>query len=108
MSPEQLNDLLANLFGQPFPVEGTNYKNCKGVLPKPAPNTGISPASLLVLLGLLSGSLQVNSVLVDTDQQVQILLSGSLRRKTELDKILDKIAPLSCETVIQAIIRHFS
>lgn len=68
---------------------------------------GISPSSLLVTLGLLSGVLEVISVLVDRDQVVQFILKGSLKRKTGLDRAMDDIGGYSFEEVLRALLGRF-
>ena len=66
----------------------------------------LQPQKLLVILGLLAGVLEVDSILVDRDQVVQILLEGSLRRKTKLDKMLDEIGEMPFDDVLRAIINR--
>ncbi|MFZ5643042.1 MAG: hypothetical protein ACOY46_05585 [Bacillota bacterium] len=68
----------------------------------------LTPSQLLVILGLLGGVFEVTSLLVDKDQEVQIVLTGSLKRKTELDKKLDEIGSLPFDEVMGAIIGRFS
>ncbi|MDD4168963.1 MAG: hypothetical protein PHD36_01655 [Desulfotomaculaceae bacterium] len=70
-------------------------------------NNGIpslTPAKLLVIAGLIAGALEVQSITVDRDQVVNILLSGSLKRKTKLDKILDEIGDMPFDDVLKAIL----
>jgi hypothetical protein len=43
---------------------------------------GLNPSQLLVIAGIIGGGLEVDSVLVDRNQAIQIVLSGSLKRKT--------------------------
>ncbi len=54
-------------------------------------------------MGLLAGVLEVQSVLIDRDQIVDILLEGSLKRKTRLDKMLDEIGDMPFDEVLEAI-----
>jgi len=49
----------------------------------------------------------VESVLVDNRQEVNIILVGSLKRKTQLDKILDKVGDMSFEDVMKAILDRY-
>ncbi|MZP31290.1 hypothetical protein GTO91_16405 [Heliobacterium undosum] len=72
---------------------------------KQAPLT-INPLKAAVIVGLLSDALSVNSLLVDRAQEVQIVLTGSLRRKTPLDKMLDEIGDQSFDDVLQALLRR--
>ncbi|WP_049754056.1 hypothetical protein [Heliomicrobium modesticaldum] len=72
---------------------------------KPALVT-LNPLKAAVIVGLLSDALIVDSLLVDRSQQVQIVLTGSLRRKTPLDKMLDEIGDQSFDDVLQALLRR--
>jgi hypothetical protein len=63
----------------------------------------ITPVKALVILGLLTESMDVISVLFDKDQTIQLVLSGSLKRKTPLDKRLDDLGPMPFDDVIKAI-----
>lgn len=79
-------------------LENNNDQSCK-----PSLNT----SQILVLLGILGGVFEVTSVLVDSDQEVQVVLSGSLKRKTDLDKTLDDIGSHTFDEVMEAIIGRF-
>lgn len=70
-------------------------------------NLSLTPSQILVIAGILAGVLQVNSVLVDKEQAIEILLVGSLRRKTELDKMMDKVGDKSFDEVMAALLRRF-
>ncbi len=69
---------------------------------KACPN--ITPSAILVIAGLLSGALEVSSVLVSKNQIVEVVLAGSLRRQTQLEKIMEQIGKRSFEEVIQAML----
>lgn len=62
-----------------------------------------SPQKVLVILGMLAGTLEVKSILIDRDQAVNILLEGSLKRKTKLDNCLDEIGAMPFDDVLRAI-----
>ncbi|MDP4092070.1 MAG: hypothetical protein Q8920_01765 [Bacillota bacterium] len=64
----------------------------------------ITPAQALVIAGLLGGVFEVTSVLIDKNQVVEILLSGSLKKKTTLDKMLDQIGNMRFDDVLRAIV----
>lgn len=55
----------------------------------------LSIDQIAVIAALLTNSLQVQSVLVDRDQVVEVLLVGSLRKKTQMDNLLDQISDMS-------------
>ena len=50
---------------------------------------------IAVIAALLTNSLKVQSILVDRDQAVEVLLIGSLRKKTQMDQLLEQISDLS-------------
>ncbi|WP_051273729.1 hypothetical protein [Desulfotruncus alcoholivorax] len=68
---------------------------------------GLTPSKILILIGILGGVLSVNSVLIDKRQVIEIVLVGSLKRKTEMDKCLDRIGSKSFEEVMKGIVGHF-
>lgn len=67
-------------------------------------NVIMTPAQALVVAGILGGVLEVNSILVDRDQIVQIVLEGSLKKKTEMEMMLDKIGSRPFDEVVKAIL----
>jgi hypothetical protein len=67
---------------------------------------GLNPAQLLVIAGIIGGGLQVDSVLVDRNQAIQIVLSGSLKRKTQLDMIMEQIGKMPFDQVMAAIMNN--
>lgn len=79
--------------------KGNNMKNKKKTLPN------LSPQQLAVVVGILTNALDVESVLVDRDQKVEILLIGTLRRKTKADRIAEELGDMSVGDLIQAFIR---
>lgn len=73
----------------------------------PRNNLNLNPSEILVIAGLLCGVLDVNSIFVDKDQNVEILLAGTLRRPTQMEKIMEQIGKCSFEEVMQAILNGF-
>ena len=71
---------------------------------KPKKASVLTPARLLVIAGLLSDALVVDSVLVDRDQNIEIVITGSLKRKTQLDTVMRQIGQLPFEEVVAAIV----
>ncbi|MFZ5597421.1 MAG: hypothetical protein ACOY31_10475 [Bacillota bacterium] len=103
MSEEHLNQLAEKILTQLQADDGgssgdTAGKNC----------IKLTPARLLVLAGILGGVFSVTSVLIDKNQTVQVLLSGTLKRKTDLDKMLDSIGSKSFDEVMGAIVDRFA
>lgn len=78
-----------------------NPADCKTIL-------GLNPSQLLVIAGIIGGGLEVVSVLVDREQNVQIVLSGTLRRetKTQLDRVMEQVGRLPFDEVVKAIMNN--
>lgn len=68
----------------------------------------LTPSKALVIGGLLGGVLDVDSILVDKDQTVQIVLVGSLKQKSELEKMLDQIGSMPFDEVVKAMMERLS
>lgn len=66
----------------------------------------LKPEVVLVILGLLSESLEIKSILVDRDQRVQIILEGSLKKKTTLDKVMDYVGQQPFDEVLKALLNR--
>jgi len=93
--------------------KGGKNNKAKKCLPDPPPClpekdepncVNLTPAQLLIIAGFLTGVLEVFSVTVDKDQNIQILLEGSLKQKTPLEEVMEQVGRLPFEEVIQAII----
>lgn len=67
----------------------------------------LAPSQVLVILGLLSGALEVDSVLIDKEQVVEIVLSGSLKRKTQLEKVMDQVGEMPFDDVMKAVLGRY-
>lgn len=110
-SPEQINSMLKQLIDR---NGGSDTRNACSKKNNGAGNNKsngcseitINPSQILVIAGLLSGALSVESILVDKDQTVEIVVSGSLKRKTELDKMLDEIGSMSFDQVMKAMLER--
>lgn len=102
-----LKDILARLSGQSNCNNSNGKKSSSDSVNK---NMGINitPSQALVIAGIIGGVLEVTSVLVDKDQLVQLVLSGSLKRKSELDKMMDQIGEMPFEEVMKAILGKFT
>lgn len=66
----------------------------------------LTPSQALVIGGILGGVLSVESVLVDKSQTVEIVLSGSLKQKTKLEKMLDQIGSMPFDEVVKAMLER--
>jgi hypothetical protein len=63
----------------------------------------ISPQQLAVVVGLLSQALSVDSVMIDKDQNIEIVLGGSLRKQTQMDRLLGEMSELSIGDLLDSI-----
>ncbi|KNF07189.1 hypothetical protein CLPU_21c00070 [Gottschalkia purinilytica] len=98
ISQKQLDLLIKNTLSQ-LGLDGDKdkKKKCRDKL------LNLSPAQILVVTGILTDVLTIDSLLIDKDQKIQIVLAGSLKRKTELDKALDKIGKQPVDEVLKSI-----
>lgn len=92
-------------------LERKNGANCKqeidNSLEIQKKKQTLSPSQLLVISGLLINVFSVESLLIDKDQTIQIVLEGSLKQKTKLDKMLDEMGDMSFDTVVQALFNRY-
>lgn len=70
----------------------------------PALFSKLSPQQIAVIAGLLVNALTVDSVLIDKNKRLQIVLGGTLRRKTRLDRLLQEIGGMNVADVIDSIL----
>jgi hypothetical protein len=63
----------------------------------------LTPQQIAVIAGLLADALSVDSVLVDKDQNLQIVLTGSLRRRSKLDQLLSELEDTSLGEIFDAL-----
>lgn len=66
----------------------------------------LSPQQIAVIAGLLTNALTVESVLIDKDQRIEIILEGSLRRRTQLDRMIEEMSHMSVGDLIDALLRR--
>lgn len=66
----------------------------------------LTPQQLAVVVGLLTNSLEVLSVLIDKDQRIEIVLEGSIRKRTEADRVAEELENISVAELIEALIRR--
>lgn len=101
---EQLNMLTKKILGQFGFDNDCDSDNKNNNVKKRF--TSLTPAQIMVVSGILTNVLSVESLTVDRDQQIQILLSGSLKRKTELEKTLDEIGQKPFDEVLKALLNR--
>ncbi len=85
--------------------ENNKNKKCK---------LDLTRSQILVITALLAGTLDVESILIDKNQEIQILLTGSLRinnnkdpNEEQLDKIMALIGQMPFDDVIKSLIRRY-
>ena len=66
----------------------------------------ITPEQALVIAGIPGNALKVESVLIDRRQNVEIVLIDTLRRKTQMDKLMDQIGSMPFDNVVKAFIER--
>lgn len=67
----------------------------------------LTPALILVIAGILGGVLKVDSIQVDKDQIVYLVLAGDLKQKTQMDYIMDQVGEMPFGDVLGKILEHF-
>jgi hypothetical protein len=72
----------------------------------PESEVSLTPSQLLVIAGFVAKVLEVNSITVDKDQEIQIVLNGSLKRPTQLDNIMQQIGQMPFETVFSSLLKN--
>jgi hypothetical protein len=92
---------------------GSRNGNCNGknggkgkTLPKgfPLKLGKLSPQQIAVITALLTNALIVDSVLVDRNQEIEVVLVGSLRRKNKADKLLEELGGLPFAEVLESLV----
>jgi hypothetical protein len=71
---------------------------------RPAEPT-LTPQQLAVVVGLLTNSLQVDSVLLDRNLRIEIVLEGSIRKQTRADRIARELGEMSVAELLEAFLR---
>lgn len=100
---EQLNEFIKIIMSQ-FACDDnckTENKATKNVKKK---LLCLTPAEIMLVAGILTDALSIESLSVNRDQQIQIVVGGSLKRKTELEKTLDEIGQKPFDEVLKALL----
>lgn len=63
----------------------------------------VTPAQAVVIGGLFTGVLSIQSVLINKNQVVEIVLAGSLKRRNVTDKLFDQLGPMPLDEILRAI-----
>jgi len=105
-SKDPMDLFLKNLMEQlGIKEEYENVKKACGN--KACGNVNLTSSQILVIVGLLGGVLNVDSVLIDKNQEIQIVLVGSLKRKTQLDKMMDQMGGLPFDEVMKSLLGRY-
>ena len=106
-SKEQLELLLRRTMDQLGIEEEDSKKNDSSSKSKKNPICDLTPAQIIVVTALLCGALEVDSFLVDKAQQIQIVLTGSLKKKTELEKMMDEVGTKPFDEVMRTLLGRY-
>ncbi|WP_062048048.1 hypothetical protein [Bacillus sp. JCM 19034] len=68
----------------------------------------ISPNTLAVVTALLTDALRVQSILIDKDKTIQVLLEGSLQvnKKSDLDVLIDQVRDVPVGDFIKSLLNQ--
>lgn len=104
-SPDQLNSIskiiMEKLTGND--TRNSNSDKTTGVNTDKS-NVTLTAAQALVILGIVTNALDINSILIGREQNIEIVLAGSLKQKTELQKTIEGIGKLPFADVLKAVI----
>lgn len=64
---------------------------------------GLTTEQIAVITAILTNTVSVNAVFIYKDQKVQIVLEGTVRKKTKMDKLLDQMSGLSVGDLLNSI-----
>jgi len=112
MAFPEFNLLLKEILSRLGDQNGTNDENNDKNRNKENKEGGkskinLNPSQVLVIAGFLGGVLDVESVLVDKQQGIEILITGSLKQKTQLEKVMEQIGDMPFDQVMQAMLGRF-
>lgn len=99
-----INNIFSRLLGAESESSGQKKCNNSSSGSNSSILSQLTPSKILVIAGLLGDVFTVDSVLVDRDQNVEIVLIGSLKQKTQLEKVMDQVGKLPFDEVLKSII----
>lgn len=115
-SPEELNRLADQIQKQMTQGEGVSYPaasgDCDPCDKKDCLLVPMTPQKALVILGLLTGALEVDNIVIDRDRSILIVLEGYLKirtkttteKKTKIDELLNMVGTMPFEYVIKTLL----
>lgn len=65
--------------------------------------SNLTPAKFLVIIGLLSGALNLDSLLLDKNQVIQIILAGSLKGEPTDDVVASQWKKMPFEQMVRNV-----
>ncbi|WP_059103983.1 hypothetical protein [Shouchella shacheensis] len=66
--------------------------------------TRVTPKEIAIVTALLTNALYVQSILVDRDQVVQVILQGSLNSRPEMNALLDQVRDVPVGEFLSALL----
>lgn len=105
-SPDQFNAFFEQLISQLG--EGNQVNPGRSSCHKDESKKGqpLPPSSVLAIAGLLAGVLKVGSILISSDQTIEIRLDGSVKKRSDLAKMMDKIGAMPFDAVVKAMLER--
>lgn len=68
----------------------------------------LSPEQIAIVTAILINALEVQSILLDRDQTLQILLIGDLGKKTESDEFIQEVGGMTFVDLVNSMVRNRS
>lgn len=88
---------------------GVQEQNCEKDIniTDPQGNTiKLTPRKALVLAGLILDVLNIDSLVLNANKTFEVILAGTLERKTPLDKCVENIGKKPFDEVVKSIIKN--
>ncbi|MDH7479674.1 MAG: hypothetical protein QHH02_06665 [Syntrophomonadaceae bacterium] len=105
-SPDQFNAFFEEMISQLGGSEQLNPGRSSCHKDESKKDQPLPPSSVLAIAGLLAGVLRVGSILIASDQTIQIRLDGSVKKKSDLAKMMDKIGAMPFDAVARAMLER--
>lgn len=72
-------------------------------LPLKLSDLDLSPQKVAIIIALLTGVLEEDLISVDKEQTVTVELTGSLKRKTKADQMVDEMREMPLGEILDAL-----
>ena len=98
---DKLNDIIDKI------LECNDDNDSKEVLEmckKKIKSMKLGTSEVLIIVALITGTLKFAGIEIDRRQNVFVILSGSLRKRTKLDKMMDEVGQQPFEQVLATLL----